>query len=65
MDGSARKKGDETNDSYPVANTRDEWDPLEEIILGIVDGALITPWDVIMEATLHRKELWDFYRDRA
>ncbi|MGB3904687.1 MAG: hypothetical protein WBB22_07170 [Anaerolineae bacterium] len=65
MDGSARKKGDETNDSYPVANTHNEWDPLEEIIVGIVDGALIPPWDVIVETTLHRKELWDFYRDCA
>lgn len=50
------------NDSYPVVNTFNEWDPLEEIIVGIVEGAMIPPWDVVMEATLHEKELWDFYK---
>lgn len=48
--------------SYPVVNTYNEWDPLEEVIVGIVDGAMIPPWDVIMEATLHDKELWDFFK---
>ncbi len=43
--------GDERNDSHRVVDTHNEWDPLEEIIVGIVDGALIPPWDVIMEAT--------------
>ncbi|MCJ7657546.1 MAG: hypothetical protein MUO67_00190 [Anaerolineales bacterium] len=45
-----------------VINTHNEWDPLEEIIVGIVDGAMIPPWDVIMEVTLHGEELWDFYK---
>jgi len=53
----------EGNDSYPVVNTHNEWDPLEEIIVGVVDGAMIPPWDLIMEAILHRKELWEFYRE--
>jgi glycine amidinotransferase len=48
--------------SYPVVNTFNEWDPLEEIIVGIVDGAMIPPWDAVMRATLHTEELWDFYR---
>jgi glycine amidinotransferase len=48
---------------YPVVNTHNEWDPLEEVIVGIVDGAVVPPWDVIMEATLHKKELWDFYKE--
>jgi glycine amidinotransferase len=52
----------ENSSPYPVVNTHNEWDPLEEIIVGIVDGAIIPPWDVIMEATLHKKELWDFFR---
>jgi len=38
----------EGNDSYPVVNTHNEWDPLEEIIVGVVDGAMIPPWDLIM-----------------
>jgi glycine amidinotransferase len=48
--------------AFPVVNTFNEWDPLEEIIVGIVDGAMIPPWDVVMEATLHQKELWDFHQ---
>ena len=36
-----------------VVQTYNEWDPLEEIIVGIVDGAIIPPWDIEMEATLH------------
>jgi glycine amidinotransferase len=55
---------DDVPDSvYPVVNTHNEWDPLEEVIVGIVDGAMIPPWDVILEATLHTKELWDFHRE--
>jgi len=49
-------------DNTHVVNTYNEWDPLEEIIVGTVEGALIPPWDVIMEASLHGKELWDFYK---
>lgn len=52
---------EERNVSHPVVNTYNEWDPLEEIIIGIVEGALIPPWDLIMEATLYKKEPWDFY----
>lgn len=47
---------------YPVVNAHNEWDPLEEVIVGTVEGALVPPWDVAMEATLHRRELWDYYR---
>ena len=49
--------------AYPVVNAHNEWDPLEEIIVGTVEGALIPPWDVVLEATLHEWELWDFYRE--
>ncbi len=51
---------DRQSPSYPVVNAHNEWDPLEEIIVGTVEGALVPPWDVIMEATLHREELWEF-----
>jgi len=54
--------GEERSSSYPVVNAHNEWDPLEEIIVGTVEGAMIPPWDVIMEATLHGKDLWDFYK---
>jgi glycine amidinotransferase len=51
--------------SYPIVNTHNEWDPLEEIIVGTVEGALVPPWDVIMGATLHDQELWAFYRQHG
>ena len=38
---------------------------MEEIIVGIVDGAMVPPWDVVMEATLHGEELWDFYKQHG
>jgi len=50
------------NSPYPVVNAFNEWDPLEEIIVGVADGAMIPPWDIEMEATVHRPELWQFYR---
>lgn len=52
---------EEKNSPHPVVNTHNEWDPLEEIIVGTVEGAMIPPWDAIMEATLHERQLWDFY----
>ena len=56
---------DQLTPTCPVVNTHTEWDPLEEVIVGIVDGAMIPPWDVVMAATLHRPELWDFFRQRG
>ena len=29
-----------------------EWDPLEEVIVGVVDGATVPPWDSITKATM-------------
>jgi hypothetical protein len=52
----------EENAPCSAVNTHNMWDPLEEVVVGTVEGAVIPPWDVIMEATLHRKELWDFFK---
>jgi hypothetical protein len=52
----------EAKPDHPVVNAHNEWDPLEEVIVGILEGALVPPWDVIMPATVHKKELWDFYK---
>jgi glycine amidinotransferase len=38
-----------------------EWDPLEEVIVGVIDGAAVPPWDVALEATMPR-DAWEFYR---
>ena len=49
----------------PVVNAHNEWDLLEEIIVGTVEGALVPPWDAVMEATLHEQALWDFYKQHG
>ena len=46
----------------PVVNAFNEWDPLEEIVVGIVDDAMIPAWDTIMPAVVHDRRLWDFYK---
>ena len=49
--------------SVPVVSTFNEWDPLEEIIVGRVDdNTLIPPWDTIMPAVIHDRSQWDFYK---
>lgn len=46
----------------PVVNTFNEWDPLEEVVVGIVEDAVVPPWDVITPATTHDRTLWDYFR---
>ncbi len=47
-------------------NTFNEWDPLEEIIVGRVDdNTLIPPWDTIMPAVIHDKSQWHFYKQNG
>lgn len=41
-----------------------EWDPLEEIIVGTIDGVSVPALTHEMKAFV-RKEYWDFYRERA
>jgi len=38
--------------AYPVVNSYNEWDPLEEVVLGIVDGATVPQWHVTLQATM-------------
>ena len=35
----------------PVSS-HNEWDPLEEVIVGIVDGATVPGWDDMLEVTM-------------
>jgi glycine amidinotransferase len=48
----------------PVVCTYNEWDPLEEVIVGTVRGASVPSWDVSLEATLPEDQ-WDFFRARG
>lgn len=46
----------------PVVNSHNEWDPLEEVIVGHVEGAMVPTWDVNIEATTPRPS-WPFIRE--
>jgi glycine amidinotransferase len=48
-----------------VVNTFNEWDPLEEIIVGVVEDALIPPWETISPAVVHDKTQWDFFKSEG
>ncbi|MCP5048149.1 MAG: amidinotransferase [bacterium] len=45
----------------PVVNSYNEWDPLEEVIVGVVDGAAVPEWHISLEATMPENQ-WDFYK---
>jgi glycine amidinotransferase len=45
----------------PVVSSHNEWDPLEEVIVGVIDGACVPPWNVGLKATMP-EEHWDFFR---
>lgn len=53
------------NREYPIVNTHNEWDPLEEIIVGIVEGATVPPWETVTPAVVHHEHLLDFYRQNG
>lgn len=41
-----------------------EWDPLEEVIVGILDGAAIPSWHISLEATMPEDQ-WDFFKENG
>ena len=57
----------ETETFFPVnsfndcpVNSFNEWDPLEEVIVGIVDGASFPSWHIAMEAVLPSDQVENF-----
>jgi len=40
-----------TSAKHPTVSSFNEWDPLEEVIVGIVDGAIVPVWDAALQAT--------------
>jgi glycine amidinotransferase len=47
-----------TQGVLPVVNSHNEWDPLQEVVIGIPDGAVVPPWNAMLGATMpdqHRK----------
>jgi glycine amidinotransferase len=49
------------DEAMPVVNVFNEWDPLEEVIVGGIEGACVPTWYVTLEATMPPNQ-WDFYR---
>jgi glycine amidinotransferase len=49
------------DEATPVVNAFNEWDPLEEVIVGVIEGACVPTWHVTLEATMPPNQR-DFYR---
>jgi len=49
------------SDSGSYHGSYTEWDPLEEVIVGVIDGAAVPQWHVALEATMP-PDAWEFYR---
>ena len=47
-----KNKNIETNE-VPVVNIYNEWDPLEEVIVGTLDGLVIPPYEPVMEGCMY------------
>jgi glycine amidinotransferase len=55
-----------TTTKTPIVNAFNEWDPLEEIVVGRVDeNTLVPPWDVIMPAVVHDRTQWQFFKQHG
>jgi glycine amidinotransferase len=48
-------------DETPVVNAFNEWDPLEEVIVGVIEGSCVPTWHPTLEATMPPNQ-WDFYK---
>jgi glycine amidinotransferase len=48
----------------PVVWSHNEWDPLEEAIVGTIDGAAIPPWHVSLQATMP-PAAWPLFQERG
>lgn len=52
------------DNTLPIVNSFNEWDPLEEVIVGVIDGATIPQWHVTLEATTPRQS-WNFFKQNG
>lgn len=46
--------------SFPPVHSYNEWDPLEEVIVGVVEGSIVPPWDARTKATMPSHAAWFF-----
>ncbi|MGD9851211.1 MAG: hypothetical protein AB7T38_08080 [Nitrospirales bacterium] len=57
-----------TNEALPVVNSFNGWDPLEEVIVGILDGAVELCWEPGVESVMpveQVEELKAWHRERG
>ena len=48
------------SNAYCPVNSHNEWDLLEEVIVGVVDGATFPPYHITLEATMPHDQLGVF-----
>jgi glycine amidinotransferase len=59
----AEKKQDPVSPfTPPVVQAFNEWDPLEEVVVGVVEGATVPPWDSVTQATMPEHAAWFFQK---
>jgi glycine amidinotransferase len=46
---------------FPIVNSYNEWDPLEEIVVGVIEGASVPKWHIALQATLPENQ-WRFFQ---
>lgn len=56
--------GSEGSEACCVVNSYNEWDPLEEVIVGVLEGASIPEWHACLEATMPESS-WEMFRERG
>lgn len=49
---------------YGVVNSYNEWDPLEEVVVGRIDDAVVPEWHVTLESTMP-EVAWDMFRRKG
>ncbi|HSK80437.1 MAG TPA: amidinotransferase [Thermoanaerobaculia bacterium] len=54
----------ETSVPRPPVLSYTEWDPLEEVVVGSVDGAVVPPWDSTLRVTMSPRS-WPFLREHG
>jgi glycine amidinotransferase len=48
----------------PVVSSFTEWDPLEEVIVGVMDGAAVPSWHASLKATMPSR-YWEFFQQHG
>jgi glycine amidinotransferase len=61
------RDGGPARSGEPPVSSYNEWDPLEEVIVGVIDGAAVPEWDVAVAATMpaRSEELFRRHTGRA